>query len=157
MKVSNTPFQKTIFAYMDQRILKFLQQHHCMTICSSVDNMPWCCSCFYVYSEELNMFIVLSDTNTRHALEWKLNNNVSVCIALETKIIGKLQGVQITADVEELEGKIRSAAKKIYLRKFPYAILSNTSIWGISPKHIKLTDNRLGFGTKLHWHSQNNT
>ena len=38
-----------------------------------------------------------------------------------------------------------------YLKKFPFAIISKTDLWLVKLKQIKMTDNRLGFGKKLHW------
>ena len=41
-----------------------------------------------------------------------------------------------------------------YLKRFPFAILSNTKLWTIRLIGIKMTDNRLGFGKKLYWINQ---
>ena len=43
------------------------------------------------------------------------------------------------------------AAKNIYLKAFPYALLHLETLWIIEPDFYKLTDNRLGFGKKIIW------
>jgi uncharacterized protein YhbP (UPF0306 family) len=42
-------------------------------------------------------------------------------------------------------------ASRAYLRRFPVAALMETRLWMVELTHIKMTDNRLGFGKKLVW------
>ena len=53
--------------------------------------------------------------------------------------------------IREPSGEELSRAKKIYLRRFPYAALAEVHLWVIRLDYIKLTDNRLGFGKKIIW------
>lgn len=75
----------------------------------------------------------------------------SAAIALETKITGKIRGLQITGMIRKLKGEELRIAKKEFLKKFPVAYLSKLYLWGLEPEFIKMTDNRLGFGKKLIW------
>ncbi len=142
-----TEYSETI----DNRFIKFIKKHHVLTLATSVNDLSWCCSCFYVYDEIENRFIFSSDTDTKHIQNAIINPNVSANIYLETKIIGNIQGIQVTGLLKQLNGEIETIARKIYLKKFPFAILINTSLWAIYANTLKLTDNKLGFGKKLIW------
>lgn len=135
----------------DPRFLKFIRKHHVLTLCTTKDNQPWCSACFYAYDTTENCFVFTSDENTRHVMEILTNENIAANIVLETKIIGMIQGLQITGKVVKLNDQNTSHLKGTYLKKFPFAFLVNTSLWALYPNSLKLTDNKLGFGTKLIW------
>lgn len=136
---------------IDSRIVKFFRKHHVLTIATSSGEKPWCASCFYVYIESENLLVFTTDLKTRHGQEFIKNQNVSGTIVLETKIIGKIRGIQFEGIVSEAEGAFESLARKAYLGKFPVAMLMETHLWIVRLTHIKYTDNRLGFGKKLIW------
>jgi uncharacterized protein len=136
---------------LNKRIVKFIKSHHILTIATSVNNEPYCATCFYSYIEEDNLFIITSDYDTKHARDMLKQNRVSGAIALETKIIGKIRGIQFTGNVTDLSAKDNASARKSYLMRFPFAILKETTLWSIEPDYIKMTDNRLGFGKKIYW------
>ena len=141
---------------IDRRIIKFIRKHHIFTLATSFDNKPYACTCFYVYLESLNMFVFTSEHDTRHIRELELQAEVSGAIALETMIIGRIQGIQFTGRVHELEGNEYTVAHKAYLLKFPVAVFNELFLWGIEPGFIKMTHNKLGFGVKLNWKSESN-
>lgn len=138
---------------IDPRIVKTIQRHHILTLATSENNRPYCCTCFYAYSVEDNLFIFTSEYETRHIAEAVKQNKVAGAIALETKIIGKIRGIQFTGEIKELKDNELKKHKKIYLRKFPYVTpyINDTPFWSISPDFLKLTDNNLGFGQKILW------
>ncbi len=136
---------------IDPRILKFVSRHHVLTLATCHKNEPYTASCFYTWSDDLQMFIFTSDPETRHASYLKVQKRAAGTIALETKIIGKIRGIQFTGDVFELENNELEIGRKAYLKRFPYAIVMKTHFWGFSPDFIKMTDNRLGFGKKIIW------
>ena len=138
---------------IDKRILKLISKHHIFTLATCENNAAYCATCFYTYIEEKNLFVFTSEYNTRHISHSLKQALVAGAIALETHIIGKIRGIQFTGQMKELINEELIDARKAYLRKFPYTrpFLKNTPFWGISPDFIKLTDNRLGFGTKLIW------
>ncbi len=135
----------------DKKIINFIQKHHVLTLATSTDNIPWCANCFYVYSEEDNVFIFTSDHNTKHIKDVKENNAVAGSVVLETPAVGKIQGIQFTGKMYVPKNDLFKKANKLYLKKYPFAKLMNTQLWILSPNFIKLTDNRLGFGKKLTW------
>lgn len=136
-----------------KRITDFIKEHHVLTLAVSNNNIPYCANCFYVYSEEDKMLIFTSDKDTRHISDSENNTKVAASIVLETKQVGKIQGLQINGKLIELKNDILKKANKLYLKKYPYAILAKTNMWGINLEYIKMTDNRLGFGKKLIWES----
>ena len=140
---------------LDNRIQEFINQHHVLVLATCADNQPYCCDCFYAYDAERNTFIIKTDAeNTRHMKEIAQNNNVAASIVLETKEVGKLQGLQICAKAVVPEGDELSHAKKTYLKKYPYAIAVSGHYVILIPNYYKLTDNRLGFGKKIVWTNQ---
>lgn len=136
----------------DERIAHFIQQHHVMTLATSgADGVPWCASCFYVYIPEKNWFVFTSDEDTRHGSEMLLRQDVAGSIALETNITGKIRGVQISGKARRTDPTSHHLAARRFLKRFPIALLKKTTLWILEPHHLKMTDNRLGFGVKLIW------
>lgn len=131
------------------KIIEFIKKHHVLTVATSIGDCPWCANCFYAYYEEENVLIFTSDMDTRHIKEATENPKVGGSIVLETKIIGKIQGIQFEGTLKLSENI--DTHKNCYLKRFPFAILANTPIWFIALDHIKFTDNRLGFGKKIIW------
>ena len=136
---------------IDSTIIKFLRKHHVLTIATTVENVPWCANCFYVYLEEENSLVFTTDAGTRHGKEFIKNPMVAGSVVLETMVIGKIRGIQFQGVISEPAGELLSKAKWAYLKKFPPAALMDTHLWVVKLTLIKMTDNRLGFGKKLLW------
>jgi uncharacterized protein YhbP (UPF0306 family) len=137
----------------EKRITEFIRQHHVLTLSTCAFGKSWSANCFYAYMEDENMLVFTSDENTKHIQDVKINPEVSGSIFLETKIVGKIQGIQFTGIMSEPEGDLFRRARHYYLKKFPFAALMNTTLWVLKINYIKMTDNRLGFGKKLIWES----
>jgi uncharacterized protein YhbP (UPF0306 family) len=138
---------------VDPRIVEFIHEHHVLTLAVSKDDRPWCATCFYIYLPEKNMFVFTSDDDTRHIQDFLASSTAIAAgaIALETKMTGKIRGIQFAGPMRRLEEKEFDEARKEYVRKFPVALLARLELWGLEPEEIKMTDNRLGFGRKLIW------
>ncbi len=135
----------------DTRVIEFINEHHVLTMATCFDEEPYCANCFYVFSEDDNRFIFTSDKSTKHIKDTAHNIMVAGSIVLETKTIGLIRGLQFQGYITELQGDEYKKARKVYLKRFPYAILKQTSMWAIDLSYMKFTDNRLGFGKKLIW------
>jgi len=142
---------------VDHRITDFINEHHVLTLATSVNNQPWCAHCFYIYLEDQKLFVFTSDLETKHAQDALKQDIVAASVALETSMIGKIRGLQITGRMFQPDRKLLKTIKTAYLKKFPVAMLMKTTLWVLSPKMLKYTDNRLGFGKKLKWESVKNT
>ena len=136
---------------IDSRIVRFFRKHHVLTIATSVENVPWCANCFYVFLEEENALIFTTDGSTRHGREFLKNPSVSGSVVLETMIIGKIRGIQFSGNVSEPGGELLEKVKNAYIKRFPVASLMETRLWIMKLDYIKMTDNRFGFGKKLIW------
>jgi len=135
----------------EKRIIEFIKEHHVLTLATCAGKSPWCANCFYIYLEEENCFIFTSDNETKHVQDVLVNANVAGSVVLETNTVGKIQGIQFNGIMEKPEKPLASKAKKAYLKRFPFAVLMKTSLWVVQLNHIKMTDNKLGFGKKLIW------
>lgn len=135
----------------DKRISDFIKKHHVLTLATSFNEETWCASCFYTYIEEDNSLIITSDFNTRHIQQASHNIFVAGSIVLETKIVGKIQGIQFQGIISQLQDNHLDKARKAYLKRFPMAMLMETHLWAIDLTYTKMTDNRLGFGKKIEW------
>ena len=140
---------------MDDRIVRFIRRHHVMTLASvNAEGEPWSCNLFYAWLPELDALVFTSQTGTRHTREIEENSFVSASIVLETRIVGRIQGLQIQGTTERVAEN--SQVRKTYLKRFPYAVFAPGELWILKFTKLKYTDNTLGFGTKLHWNSENN-
>jgi uncharacterized protein YhbP (UPF0306 family) len=135
----------------DKKIVTFLKQHHVMTLSTCLDQQPWCSNCFYAFDVEKMILVFTSSPETRHIQEVKQNSNVAGSVVLETSIIGKIQGIQFTGALLLSEGEEAEQINFLYLKRFPFALLMNTTLWKLRIDYAKMTDNRLGFGKKLIW------
>ena len=133
-----------------KKIAKFLDKHHVMSLATSNKDEISVCSLFYAYSLEKLTFIIASSDDTTHIKNIRKNKNIAGNIVLETKIVGKIQGVQFRGVFEILEDR---ELKKIYFKKFPHAKVMKPKLWQIKVNYFKMTDNRLGFGKKIIWYA----
>lgn len=132
----------------EKRITDFMARHHVLTLATATKNgVPYCAACFYAYDKSRNLIVFTSDDSTLHAQQMVENSSVAVAINLETRIVGKVQGIQICGTVRRGE----EADKSVYIKRFPYAAVAPLNIWVVEPTFMKLTDNTLGFGKKLIW------
>lgn len=137
---------------VDEPIVAFIKKHHVLTLATlhSGSDQPYVANCFYAYDKERNIFIFTSDDTTRHGSEMIDNPRVALSIVRETRIVGAIEGLQITGRAERGDEE----AKRRYIRRFPYAAVAPLSLWMVRPEMMKLTDNKLGFGKKLIWQSE---
>lgn len=135
---------------IDPRIIRFIRRHHLLTLATSAGDIPYCSHAFYGYDEKRDLLVFAADATTRHGQEMLANKQAAVAIGLESKVIGKLQGLQLCGAVHPADDQ----ARRVYLHRFPYAALTELTLWMIEPTFLKFTDNTLGFGKKLIWNSE---
>lgn len=133
---------------IDKKIDDFIKKHHVLTLATATEQgEPYCCNCFYAYDASSVAFIFTTDTTTHHGQMMLKNSRVAASIVLETRTVGKVQGLQIVGRaVRAKEGDRLS-----YIKEFPYAAVADLSLWRVEADMMKLTDNTLGFGKKLIW------
>lgn len=136
---------------IDKRFEKFIAKHHVLTLATATTaGAPYCCNAFFAYDKHSAAFIFTSDNSTHHAQMMIANSRVAASIVLETRIVGKIQGLQITGNIEPATDE----DKKLYIKRFPYTAVADLTLWRLQADMMKLTDNTLGFGKKLIWHRQ---
>lgn len=133
---------------IDKRIIAFLQRHHVLTLATCTNERAYCSNIFYALDAQQGRFIFASDDATRHVQEALENSFVAASVVLETRIVGRVKGVQIEGIMRRSEC---DSDKVLYLRRFPYAMAMKLSLWTLEPSFMKFTDNTLGFGTKIIW------
>ena len=136
---------------IDKKIEQFIGRHHVLTLATATtEGAPYCCNCFYAYDAATGAFIFTSDPATNLGKMMCENDRVAASIVLETRTVGKVQGLQITGKVKQaIDGD-----KLLYLKSFPYAVVADLHLWRLEADFLKLTDNTLGFGKKLIWQRQ---
>lgn len=136
---------------MEKRIVTFIKKHHVLTLATSLNGQAWCAHCFYTFLEDQQALVFTSSHETRHIQEASQNPQVAGAIALETSVLGKIQGVQFSGSLTSPSGELLQKAHHAYLLRFPFAALMDTHLWVLHINYLKMTDNRLGFGKKLIW------
>ena len=142
---------------IDRRITDFIARHHVLTLSTVADGMPHCCNLFYAYDPQRNLFAVTSSDETLHARQARQNPRIAASVVLETRVVGKVQGLQIRGTMMPAEAETLPSVRKVYLGRFPYAAAVKLELWTIRPDFMKLTDNRLGFGKKIVWEDRTKT
>ncbi len=131
-----------------EKILNFISKHHVMSLATSCESELSVCNLFYAYDVKEVSFIVASSDDTTHIQNILKNSRVAGSIVLETKIVGKIQGLQFIGNFLPVDD---SRLKKLYFKTFPYTLAMNPTLWQIKINYFKFTDNRLGFGKKIIW------
>ena len=129
-----------------KKITSFIQEHHVMSLATSAGKEVSVCSLFYAYMPEKLSFVVASSDDTLHIKHINENEKIAGNILLETKTVGRIQGVQFFGVFRPLDDK---ELKKLYFQIFPYAAVMKPKLWQIDVNYFKMTDNQLGFGKKI--------
>ena len=130
------------------KIDTFLQEHHVLSLATCSDDEISSCNLFYAFDKDKLSFVVASSDDTTHIQHITKKSSVAGTIVLETKTVGKIQGVQFRGEFLKLDDK---TLKSLYFKKFPYALAMNPKLWQIKINYFKMTDNTLGFGKKIIW------
>ena len=157
---------------MDKRISRFLRKHHVLTLSTVSEQGSWSAHVFYAWMPEHDALVFTTESTTRHGRDMLANPSVSGGIVLETKVVGRIRGVQLKGKTKRLGDQETErprdqetmrpetgdqrlityhASRVTYLKRFPYAIAAKLDLWVLEIEYVKMTDNRLGFGTKLEW------
>ena len=132
---------------MDSKIIAFLKEQHLLSLAVCDEEGPYGASCFYAFDPEHIALIFASDPQTRHMQIIERDPRAAGTIHLCERTVAKIVGVQF-------RGRVHPATpedKRLYLERFPYARAMRPTLWRIDLEWIKMTDNRLGFGTKIIW------
>lgn len=136
---------------MESRIVKYIEQNKVFTLATAVKQTPYCANCYYVFDEENQLLIFLSDDATRHIKEALVNQTVAGTIQNGVTEVAKIQGIQFRGAFILPNKEEQRSFYEQYYNRFPFAKKRPALIWAVQLNWVKMTDNTLGFGTKLIW------
>lgn len=136
---------------MDTKIEAFIAQQKVFTMATCKDDLTYCASCFYAYDAVNQLLIFSSENHTNHIQQAIESTSVSGTINKENKTVAKIQGIQFAGEFINPTEEQQKTLYSIYYKRFPFAKAKPAPIWAIQLTWIKMTDNTLGFGTKLEW------
>ncbi len=132
---------------MQKRIFDFLAKHHLMSLATYGSAGVWAASCFYRFDPVDLALIFASAEATTHMRHIASNPKVAGTIAPYASQIYKIQGVQFQGEVY----RAKPRQKRLYCEAFPIAKTIPGDFWSVGLLWVKMTDNTLGFKTKLIW------
>lgn len=138
---------------LPQKVSDFIQAAKVLSYATAAERQPHCALCYYSFIAKEDAYYLLfkSSEDTQHIKEALINPLVAGSILPNRKVeVGSNQGIQFKGQFV-LNDEKRSALKKAYYNKFPFAKAVPGEVWAIELKQIKMTDNTLGFGKKIHW------
>lgn len=139
-----------------------LEAHSTATLATTGEDGPWAATLFFASDADLNLYFV-SDPRTRHGRDLAARPEAAVAIDKDCATWAEIRGLQLAGKVEVLEGPARESGLRLYLGKFPEvralvetprggdeqkiaARLRAASLYRLTPRKIRLIDNRRGFG-----------
>jgi len=140
---------------MNERIVHFITHQRVATVCCvDEENRAYCFSCFYAFDEEKHLLYFKSGSSAHHS-EILLQNPVVAGTIQQDKINTlAIKGIQFTGRILHPKNELCSQAEAVYHKRYPFALAMPGDIWTLQPETIKMTDNTLSFGKKLHWQLQ---
>ena len=137
---------------MNERIMAFLEAQKAATICCvDENNQPCCFSCFYVFNRARKCLYFKSSVNTHHGSLLLRLPRVAGTIQPDKLNLLAIKGVQFYGLVMDRNDPLASEAKSLYHKKYPFALTMQGEVWTVQLQEVKMTDNTLSFGKKLHW------
>ncbi len=132
-------------------IVAYLKKQHVLTLCVGDAQSLWCANCFYALDEAGMSLYMLTDHGTRHGALLARYPHVAGTISDQTITVSLIKGAQYSGEMRVLSGVQADEARKLYISRFPLAKMAATPVWRLRLDEVKLTNNTLGFGTKLNW------
>lgn len=137
---------------MNERIVDFIQHQRVATVCGvDEENNPYCFSCFYAFDEERQLLYFKSGSAAHHSQILSSNSIVAGTIQQDKLNSLAIRGIQFSGRVLDPGMNLCSEAASVYHKRFPFALAMPGDVWIIQLETIKMTDNTLSFGKKLHW------
>lgn len=133
------------------KIVSYIKANTVLTLCTARAGEPWAANAYYAFDATAMTLYVLTRLETRHGADMLENNRIAGTIASQQRNPARIRGLQWTATAGMLAGAAEQAGRAVYDRRFPFARLQQAPLWALRLETLKLTDNTLGFGSKLRW------
>lgn len=140
------------------KALSYLEAHNVMTLATSGPEGAWAAAVFYA-SRDFALYFV-SSPQSRHARDIAREPRVAAAIHEDYRDWRAIQGIQLSANAERLEGAARDAALACYREKFGFlnnpsaalapvlAALGKAACYRLVPSELYFIDNATGFGSR---------
>lgn len=137
---------------MNERIVDFINHQRVAGVCCvDKEGSPSCFNCFYAFDAERNLLYFKSGSSAHHS-EILLQKPIVAGTIQQDKINPlAIKGIQFTGRILDPNNELCSQADSVYHKRFPFALTMPGEIWTLQLEAIKMTDNTLSFGKKLHW------
>ncbi len=137
---------------MNEKIIQFLQQQTCATICC-VDEQgrPYCFSCFYAFNIEKGLLYFKSSIDSHHSILMKKNPFIAGTVLPDKLNSLLVKGIQFEGIVLHELHLLTKESSNYYHKKHLMALTIPGKTWAIQIDRIKMTDSTKGFGKKITW------
>lgn len=135
-----------------QHITQFIEQQTIASVCCmGPEGDLHCFSCYYAYHEKQQLLFFKTSDDSKH-MQYLLNSPALAGTILPDKLNKlSIKGVQFNGRLLPLKHPQAKDAGKLYHRTHPIALAMKGTVYTIRLDFLKMTDNALGFGTKLVW------
>jgi len=138
------------------RALRYLQQHHVVSLATSGSDGPWAAAVFYV-SDGLTLYFLSSPTS-RHCQNIAQDPHVAGTIQEDYADWAEIKGVQLEGMAINISGEDEARARRLYGEKYPLVgmisqapsaiveALARVRWYQLVPQRVYFIDNSVGFG-----------
>ena len=138
------------------RALRYLQQHHVVSLATSGSDGPWAAAVFYV-SDGLTLYFLSSPTS-RHCLNIAQDPHVAATIQEDYSDWAEIKGIQLEGVAHNISGEDEARARRLYGKKYPLVgmisqapsaiveALARVRWYQLVPQRVYFIDNSAGFG-----------
>lgn len=137
---------------MNEKIIRFLQQQTCATICL-LDQLgsPYCFNCFYAFNYEQGLLYFKSSADSYHSRLMKTNTQIAGTILPDKLNTLLIKGVQFNGQVLEAQDPLTAKATLLYHKKHPLALTITGEVHTIHINRVKMTDGTKSLRMKITW------
>jgi uncharacterized protein YhbP (UPF0306 family) len=122
--------------------------------CSDAEGQLHCFSCYYAFDEENMLLCFKTSESSLHMQILKQRPLVAGTILPDKLNKLKVQGIQFNGEMLDAEHPMAAQASKRYHLKYPFALAMPGKVCTIALHRVKMTDNSIGFGTRLLWEQE---
>ncbi len=136
------------------KVKEFLGANKVSTVCFiNAEGKPYCINCFYVFDEGTTTLVFKSSYGTSHDALVKAGADVAGTIVPDEINVMSLKGIQFTGILLDKKEIDECKLGTQYIKSFPMSLAMPGYVWAVKLKHLKYTDNTLGFGNKTLWNA----
>lgn len=137
-------------------VLALLAETYTLTLSTiDSDGSPRATPVFFAFDDQATL-IFLSERDAPHSLNLERQPSIAAALYPEVSDWRELRGLQIKGLASEVPASAQTAALAVYAGRFPFVgdlegVVSQSQVYRLQPKWVRLIDNRQGFGTKHEW------